>query len=212
MKCRALLAACLLAVAPVLPASAALITYDANLGNFEAIPTGSPGTGVALVTIDDVSNTMRVQVEFAGLTSGDTASHIHCCTTVAGTGTAGVATTVPTFTGFPSGVTAGTYDHTFDMSLASSYNPAFITAHGGTVSAAELVLLAGLDAGTAYLNIHTANFPGGEIRGFLQACGGPGSSKLLNPCETVPEPPINALIAMAVAAIAGLGYKRRKEA
>jgi hypothetical protein len=31
------------------------------------------------VDIDNVLNTMRVQVTFSGLTSGNTASHIHCC-------------------------------------------------------------------------------------------------------------------------------------
>ena len=31
----------------------------------------------------------------------------------------------------------------------------------------EAALAAGLNAGQAYLNIHTSNFPGGEIRGFL---------------------------------------------
>jgi len=43
------------------------------------------------------------------------------------------------------------------------------TANGGTVASAEPVLLAGLSAGDAYLNIHTTNFTGGEIRGFLHA-------------------------------------------
>jgi CHRD domain len=32
---------------------------------------------------------------------------------------------------------------------------------------AEVALAASLAADTAYLNIHTTNFPGGEIRGFL---------------------------------------------
>jgi CHRD domain len=53
------------------------------------------------------------------------------------------------------------------MTLASSYNPAYITANGGTPSTAETALFAGLAAGNAYLNIHTTNFTGGEIRGFL---------------------------------------------
>src|SRR5437868_6933492 len=110
---------------------------------------------------------MEVDVTFSGLTAGNTASHIHCCTTVPGAGTAMVATTTPTFTGFPTGATSGTYSHVFDMSLASSYNSAFITAHGGTVATAEAFLLVGMHAGSSYLNIHTSNFPGGEIRGFL---------------------------------------------
>jgi hypothetical protein len=148
-------------------ASAGVITYSAVLGNFESTPTGSPGTGFASVTVDSVLNTMLVNVTFSGLTSGDTASHIHCC--IAQGGNAGVATTTPTFTGFPSGVTSGTYSHLFDLTLASSYNPAFVTAEGGTVAGAEAALLAGLAANQTYLNIHTTNNPGGEIRGFLAA-------------------------------------------
>jgi hypothetical protein len=89
-----------------------------------------------------------------------------------------VATTVPTFTGFPLGVTSGTYDHIFDMTLASSFNPAFVTANGGTVASAFAVLLAGLNADEAYLNIHTTQFPSGEIRGDLTLTPLPGALPL----------------------------------
>jgi hypothetical protein len=128
-------------------------------------PVASQGTGNAIVTWDTLTNQMSVNVSFTGLTTPNTAAHIHCC--IAPPGNTGVATTVPTFTGFPGGVTAGTYSHTFDMTAASSYNPAFVTANGG-VAGAETALLAGLQAGQAYLNIHTTAHPGGEIRGFLQ--------------------------------------------
>jgi hypothetical protein len=148
-------------------AFAGVVTYSAVLGNFENPPTGSPGTGFASITVDSVLNTMLVNVTFSGLTSGDTASHIHCC--IAQGGNAGVATITPTFTGFPSGVTSGSYNHLFDLTLATSWNPAFITANGGTTASAEAVLLAGLAANQAYLNIHTTNFGSGEIRGFLAA-------------------------------------------
>jgi hypothetical protein len=58
-------------------------------------------------------------------------------------------------------------NQTYDMTQAGSWNPAFITANGGTPAGAEAALIAGLAAGQAYLNIHTTNNPGGEIRGFL---------------------------------------------
>lgn len=129
-------------------------------------PPGSSATGTATFTWDVAANTMRVDVTFVGLTTPDTAAHIHCC--VASPGNTGVATTVPTFTGFPSGVTSGTYSHTFDMLDPASYNPAFVAANGGTAASAEAALLTGIEAGQAYLNIHTTQFPAGEIRGFLQ--------------------------------------------
>jgi hypothetical protein len=76
---------------------------------------------------------------------------------------------VPTFAGFPLGVTAGTYSMTFDTSLLSFYNPAFVTAQGGSAASAEAALFNYMTQGRSYLNIHTSAFPGGEIRGFLIA-------------------------------------------
>ena len=105
---------------------------------------------------------------FSGLLGPTTASHIHGPTTAAGTGVAGVATQVPSFAGFPSGVFSGSYDGTLDLTLTASWNPAFITANGGTAASAEAVLSTAMATGKAYLNIHTSNFPAGEIRGFLQ--------------------------------------------
>jgi CHRD domain/Secretion system C-terminal sorting domain len=146
-------------------------TYWVSLsGPAEAPPNNSPGTGTALITINAVANTMRIQTTFSGLLAGVTASHIHAATAVAGAGTAGVATTLPTFPGFPSGVTAGTYDQTFNMLLNSSYNPSYINNNGGTPASAFTALRAAIAAGKAYLNIHSSLFPGGEIRGFLNLC------------------------------------------
>jgi hypothetical protein len=160
-------------------AHGAIIIYAANLsGPNESPPNASPGIGSARVTIDNVAQTMRVQVNFSGLLGGVTASHIHCCTAAANAGVAGVATTTPTFTGFPSGVTSGTYDNTFDLTQATSYNPAFVSAQGGLASA-EAALLAGMAANKTYLNIHTSVVPGGEIRGFLAAIPEPGTWALM---------------------------------
>src|SRR5215510_1476709 len=98
-------------------------------GAIEAPPNASPGTGSAVVTLDTVTDLLRVQVTFSGLLGTTTASHIHCCFNIdTSNNTAGVATTTPTFLGFPLGVTSGSYDQTLDLNLASSYNPAFITA------------------------------------------------------------------------------------
>lgn len=166
-------------------------------GPGESPPNASPGFGFADVTINPLLNTMRVQVTFSGLLGTTTASHIHAATAVPGTGTAGVATTTPTFTGFPSGVTSGSYDNTFDMTLASSYNPTYVAAHGGTTAGAESALFSALTLGESYLNIHTTVVPGGEIRGFLA------------PVATAPEPGSLGLLA-GICAPAALMLLRRK--
>jgi hypothetical protein len=170
-----LVAALVLAAAPA--AHAAPIAYGAFLsGPAESPPNASPGTGFTQVTIDPVAHTMRVQATFSGLTGTTTASHIHAATTVAGTGTAGVATTTPTFAGFPLGVTSGSYDNTLDMTLASSYNPSYVSAHGGNTTQAEADLFQAIADGKAYLNIHSSTFGGGEIRGFLVPLATPAST------------------------------------
>jgi hypothetical protein len=187
----------LTALACAAPAGATTFTYTTSLsGSIESPPNASPGAGLAIVTIDDSSFMMRVQTAFFDLTGTVTASHIHCCTTSPDTGTAGVATALPTFPGFPLGGTSGFYDHVFDMTDSASWNLAFVTAHGGTTSSAFAALAAGLGDGTAYLNIHTTAFTGGEIRGFLST-------------PAIPEPSTYALMLGGLAAV-GLAARRRR--
>ena len=147
---------------------ATLFQYDANLDGPSESPTNaSPGTGFAEVDYNDVAHTLHVQVTFTGLVGTTTASHIHAPTPSPLAGTAGVATTTPTFANFPLGVTSGAYDNTLDLTQSSAWNPAYVTANGGTNAGAESAFVAALSAHESYLNIHTSVFGGGEIRGFL---------------------------------------------
>ena len=153
-------------------ASATTVFTAVLTGANEVPPNASTATGSATVTLS--GNTLTVDEAFSGLIGGPaSAAHIHCC---APTGTAaGVA--VP-FTGFPA-ATSGTYDMSFDLTLAATYNSAFLTANGGTAASAEAALITALNAGQTYANIHDATFPGGEIRGQLLLTPEPGTAGLL---------------------------------
>ena len=134
-------------------------------GAGENPPNTSPATGSGFADLDTTAHTLHVNVVFSGLTTNSIMAHIHCC--IPAPGVTGVATPVPAFPGFPLGVTSGAYDHTLDLTQASSWNAPFIAANGGTPAGAEAALAAGAAAGQAYFNIHTTQFPPGEIRGFL---------------------------------------------
>lgn len=192
MKLNALIAGSLFVAAVSAPAVAQQSIFTAELlgSNERPDPNNSPGTGTATVTVDLDQSTMRVQETFSGLLAPTTVSHIHCC--AGPDGSAPPATTVPSFPGFPVGVTAGTYDQTFNMLDASSYNPAFISANGGTAASAFDAFVDGLNNGTAYANIHTEMFQAGEIRGTL-----------------VPEPETYAMLLAGLAMVSMMSRHRR---
>ena len=156
-----------LALAGAVAQAAPVVYFGSLSGSAESPPTPSPAFGSAIVTINSVIHSMRVQVVFSGFVGTTTASHIHCCTALPGTSTAAIATTSPSFAGFPLGVTSGTFDQSLDLVMSSSFSPPFVTANGGTLAGAEAALLAGIAAGTAYIDVHSTFFPGGEIRSFL---------------------------------------------
>ncbi len=91
-------------------------------------------------------------------------------------------------------MTSGSYGNVFDLTAASSFNAAFITANGGNVAGAEAALASGLESGQTYLTVHTSAYPGGEIRGFL---------------TSVPEPGAVGLLASGLAFLVLLRRKRR---
>lgn len=102
------LAATALALLLSTAAASAATNYTAILtGPNESPANTSPGVGGAVVSFDESSHILQVNVAFGSLTGSTTAAHIHCCTSTPGSGTAGVATETPSFAGFPVGVHSG---------------------------------------------------------------------------------------------------------
>lgn len=162
-------------------AQAAKTVYTASLnGANESPATGSLATGFATVTFDSIANSLEIDLSFTGLSAPAAAGHIHCCTLPG----SNVGVALP-FTNLPN-ATSGTIDSIYDLGASATYTATFISASGGTVSLAETALLSGIAAGHAYVNLHDANFPSGEIRGFL--------------VSAVPEPESWATL------LAGLGF------
>jgi hypothetical protein len=140
---------------PVYPAT----IYTGTLtGSQEVPPNASPATGFVTLTIN--GDILMVDLSWDGLIGGNpAASHIHCCTPPGNNVTVAIG-----FPGFPA-VTSGTYSNTFDLTDPAIYTDNFRNNFGGgTGAGAEAALLAGLAASQAYVNIHNAVYPGGEIR------------------------------------------------
>jgi CHRD domain len=107
----------------------------------EVPPTGSTATGYARVNVNESTMVLTFTVVFNGLSSNQTASHIHAPAAIGAT--TGVAINFGAVGG-----TSGT------ISGTTTINP---------------TQLAQLRSHLGYVNVHSANFSGGEIRGQLGA-------------------------------------------
>lgn len=146
--------------------------YAANLG-----PQGSASTkasGSANLRVDASGNSAVLHFHYAGLSSPRTGYHIH----------------VDSFTGTDSvGHPAG--EIIFDIDDIDAFHPELITDDGGYIWNFEPVgtfssinqIREAITLGKAYLNIHSVNYPNGEIRGTLT---------LVDGSQTPPSPAVYA--------------------
>ncbi len=181
------------ALAIASPASAATYVFASPL---EPEAMGATGTGNVQAVFDTTARTLGIEAGWSGLSGMTTVAHIHCC--VASPGTAGVAVTPGTLPAFPVGLSSGSYSMVLDLSQSTTYTAGFLAGPGGgTIEGAQDALLAGLQSQTAYFNIHSTTYPGGEIRGFLTA---------------VPEPQSWAMMLMGFGLVGGVLRGRRRQA
>ncbi|HKB45043.1 MAG TPA: CHRD domain-containing protein, partial [Chitinophagaceae bacterium] len=121
--------------------SAKAITYpiSVTLSGLQEVPAnGSAGTGTLTGTYDDATNKLKYTITFSGLSANTTAAHFHA------PAPPGISASVLyAATGFPTGVTSGSY--TDSIVLTSGQEDT-------------------LKMGLWYFNVHTTALPGGEIR------------------------------------------------
>ena len=131
------------------------VMYFADLrSQNEVPPNGSTAIGGGLVTLDTVNSTVAWDVVGSGLTSTATLSHIH-------RGPAGVAG--PVIVNFATSQSQIPNGRTTGFAPLSNQQTAGFTA-------ADLTALSSASTAAGYyVNLHTTNNPGGEIRGQLQA-------------------------------------------
>jgi hypothetical protein len=121
-------------------AQAAVETYHASLsGADEVPPVATGGVGAASMNLNTVTNEISWQIDYSGLSAAAAAAHIHC--------------------GAGPGANAGVA-----VALGSAPNLASPLKSTGAMTPAQV---ADLHAGKCYVNIHTPNNKGGEVRGQL---------------------------------------------
>lgn len=150
------------------------------------------GTGVANVVLDDAAYTLAVNLSFSGLSGTATAIAIHCCASP--TMNAGIALQFTADEGVPLGGYSGDFSYLFDLTslaLGAGLTPATFASQ--------------LEAGNAYLNIHTYLFVAGEIRGQIVQSLDPQISG-----STAPEPAAALFAASALVLISLKSHRQRR--
>ena len=146
-------------------------SFSTNLIGYNETPLtlNSPGSGTFKATLSKDGSSLNYTLTFSGLTSDALQAHVHfgapaitgqiilfLCTNL-GNAPAGSAGAQPCPVG--GGTVTGTLTAA-DVIARPTQN-----VHAGAAGFAEI--LAAMGVGAAYANVHSASFPGGEIRGAV---------------------------------------------
>lgn len=140
----------------VTPPVSKIVTFSTVMNGSKEIPANATtGTGTFTATLDTSTNVFTYDIVFSGLSSNVNNGHLHG--PALATASSGTTINFNTLPGaqFSLGLTSGTARGTAVLTAATQ-----ITA---TVNGDSLKKL--LFAGLTYVNIHTVNNAGGEIRG-----------------------------------------------
>jgi hypothetical protein len=178
------------ALAAPLIANATLFDFTATLNALNENPSNSStGTGFGSLQYNDggtpgivTDDSFFVLMGASGLTGTPTGWHIHGAATV--TEIASVRIPVDALLGGTAGVGTLVSGGLISYSLANDarFNIPATPASGSNAGHPAMSFLSMLQSGLAYMNVHTATFPGGEIRGQLvqvSAVPEPGSYAML---------------------------------
>ena len=149
---------CIGALALVLAtqASAQVVTLTTTMNGGEETPVLNTGmVGTAEVSVDIAEREVAVTLNVFNVPTATTAGHIHV-------GAAGIAG--PVVLNFPAAVVGRTGDFSMTFRLGERD---FVARPAQGINTLNDVLQAIVN-GNAYVNIHTTQNPGGEIRGQLK--------------------------------------------
>ena len=186
-KLLSLAAAAAALLALPMAAQATVYQFNASLaGSNETLPNAAIGTGVATLSYNDfgtlttTDDTYNFALSAFDLTGAATGYHIHAAA--------------------PAGANAGVVVNLASASFLALNVGGSLLVGGNGVMAPNASFLSNLQAGLAYINIHTAAFSGGEIRGQLIQVA------------VVPEPSTYAMLGAGLLAIGAIARRRAKKA
>lgn len=170
-----------------LAAQATVYQFNASLaGSNETVPNAATATGVATLFYNDFNTALLTDDTYSfalsafGLTGVATGYHIHAAA--------------------PAGMNAGVVVNlAAPLSFLSLKAGGSLLVGGSGVASPNASFLSNLQASLAYVNLHTAAFPGGEIRGQLI------------PVSAVPEPSAYAMLGAGMLVIGAIARRRAKK-